>query len=137
MTKSGEFFVIKFTLTNKSDSPVYITRRLETTGPGQKKTMLAILNFKDDKIQFRHYCMDASGKQYQPVGTGGYALEGDIEDGVVIKKGKTVQYSLIYKIPSGFRTDIRYIIETQYQGEIAGKIKTLIPQTIIQQNASH
>ncbi len=83
--------------------------------------------FRDDKIQFRHYCSDAMGKKYHPEALGGYSLRGEVEDGAPIEKGKTVAYSLIYKMPLGLRQGIKYVIDTRYQGETAGRVRTSIP----------
>jgi len=131
-TLSGEFLVVRFALTNNSDEPVRLIRRVRTVGLAGRQDATVEIAFKDDKIQFHHYCSDATGKMYQPEDLAGYSIAGEVVDNAPIETGRTVYYSLVYRMPLGVLQGIKYMMETHYQEEIAGRVRTTIPWSDVQ-----
>lgn len=134
-TLSGSFLVFTFTLTNDADGPVRLARRKGPAGRFGSQPALVEVTLKDDKIEFHHHCLDASGRPQQPEDLSGYAPSGEVEDGTPIDKDRTVSYSLVYSVPAALRSDVKYLVETYYQTEIAGRLRTSVPWSDVQPSA--
>jgi len=128
---SGEFVVFEFRVTNDSKGPLRLARsRGKAERFGETPTVLEA-SLGDEGIRFRHYASDARGKPLVPEDFAGYGLPGEPADGEQIEKGKTVPYSLVFRLPPGFKSDVKYLIETHYQAETGGRVQTVVPWAVL------
>jgi len=121
-------------LTNHSDGPVRLTRRLGGVTGEAAGASVVQLALERDRIEFRHRCTDAGGNPCPGVETGRFVLPGDIGDETTIGKGQSARYYLIYKFPQAPGQGVQYVVSTHYQGEVAGKLRTTIPWPHDQEN---